>query len=94
MTLKRTLFVLPVVACIAGGCSDRSSASTNPAAFADDGAAITRTLLADDVQRATHRTARIAGLSTAGDTLALLWKRDARGAATALSLFEVDRAAL
>ena len=41
MTLKRTLFVLPVVACIAGGCSDRSSASTNPAAFADDGAAIT-----------------------------------------------------
>ncbi|MFZ4428759.1 MAG: heavy-metal-associated domain-containing protein [Phycisphaerales bacterium] len=41
MTLKRTLFVLPLVACIAGGCSDRSSASTNPAAFADDGAAIT-----------------------------------------------------
>jgi hypothetical protein len=50
--------------------------------------------LVDDVQRATYRTARIAGLSTAGDTLALLWKRDARGAATALSLFEVDRAAL
>lgn len=64
------------------------------ALWRDDGAAITRTLLADDVQRATHRTARIAGLSTAGDTLALLWKRDARGAATALSLFEVDRAAL
>ncbi len=60
----------------------------------DDGVALSRDLLADDTQRCTHRATRIIGLSTAGDTLALLWKQDARGARTVLSLFDVDRAAL
>jgi len=60
----------------------------------DDGAALTRILLADDTQRCTHRAPRIIGLSTAGDTLALLWKQDAHGAKTTLSLFDVDRPAL
>lgn len=41
MKLNPILLVLSVVACIAGGCSDRPSPSTNPAAFADDDAAIT-----------------------------------------------------
>ena len=60
----------------------------------DDGAALTRDLLLDDTQRSTHRTARVLGLSLSGDTLALLWKKDARGEATVLSCFEIDRAAL
>ncbi len=60
----------------------------------DDGAAVTRDLLVDDVTRSTFRGARIVGLSTAGDTLALLWRKDARGEKTVLSLFDLDRAAL
>ncbi len=60
----------------------------------DDGAAFTRDLLVDDTQRCTHRGARIIGLSAAGDALALLWKKDAGGARTVLSLFDIDRAAL
>ncbi len=59
----------------------------------DDGASLARELLVDDTQRCTHRAPRIIGISTAGDTLALLWKQDARGAKTVLSLFDVARAA-
>lgn len=59
----------------------------------DDGAALTRDLLLDDTARCTHRGARIVGLSAAGDTLAILWKKDARGQKTVLSRFEIDRAA-
>jgi len=58
------------------------------------GAAVTRDLLVEDAARSTFRGARIIGLSTAGDTLALLWKKDARGDKTVLSLFDLDRAAL
>jgi hypothetical protein len=57
----------------------------------DDGTTIARTLLIDDVQRSTHRGARIIGLSVGADTLALLWKKDARGEKTVLSLFDLDR---
>lgn len=60
----------------------------------DGGAAVTRDLLIDDAGRSTFRGARIIGLSTAGDTLALLWRKDARGDKTVLSLFDLDRAAL
>jgi len=60
----------------------------------DDGASVTRDLLVDDTQRCTHRGARIIGLSAAGDLLALLWKKDAGGSRTVLSLFDIDRAAL
>lgn len=60
----------------------------------DDGAAVTRDLLVEDAARSTFRVARIIGLSTAGDTLALLWKKDADGDKTVLSLFDLDRAAL
>lgn len=49
-------------------------------------------LLVDDPQHATHRTARIVGLSVAGDTLALLWKKDANGAKTVLMLFDINPA--
>ncbi len=60
----------------------------------DAGPEIVRTLLADDPQCCTYRAPRIIGLSAAGDTLALLWKKDARGTKTVLSLFDLDRAAL
>lgn len=60
----------------------------------DDGASVARELLVDDTQRCTHRGARIIGLSAAGDLLALLWKKDAGGSRTVLSLFDIDRAAL
>ena len=60
----------------------------------DDGARLTRDLLVDDTARCTYRGARLIGLTAAGDTLALLWKKDAAGAKTVLSVFDVDRAAL
>lgn len=60
----------------------------------DDGASVTRDLLIEDAARSTFRGARIIGLSTAGDTLALLWRKDAGGEKTVLSLFDLDRAAL
>lgn len=60
----------------------------------DRGATLDRTLLIDDAQRCAYRTARIVGLSTAGDTLCLLWKKDASGAKTVASLLDLDRAAL
>lgn len=56
----------------------------------DDGTTLTRDLLADDAQRCTMRSPRIIGLSAAGSTLALLWKKDANGAKTVLSLFDVE----
>ncbi len=60
----------------------------------DRGATLDRTLLVDDAQRCAHRTARIVGLSTAGDTLCLLWRKDASGAKTVASLIDLDRLAL
>lgn len=60
----------------------------------DDGAALTRDLLVDDTQRCSPRARRIVDLSVAGDTVALLWKKDAKGEKTVLSRFDIDRAAL
>lgn len=55
----------------------------------DEAAGLSRALLLDDPDRATHKGARIIGLSVADRTLALLWQRDARGAKTVVSLFEI-----
>ncbi|MFO0561770.1 MAG: hypothetical protein U0269_27405 [Polyangiales bacterium] len=46
-------------------------------------------LLADDLQKSTHRGCRIVGLSAAKDTVAVLWKKDARGAKSVVSLLKV-----
>lgn len=58
----------------------------------EDGRGLRQDLLVDDPQHATHRTARILAVSVAGDTLALLWKRDAGGAKTVLTRFDIDPA--
>jgi len=60
----------------------------------DQTKALHRTLLVDDLQRCTTRAPRIVGISAAGDTFALLWKKDARGSKTVLSVFDLDRSAL
>ncbi|MEZ4391166.1 MAG: hypothetical protein R3A48_08725 [Polyangiales bacterium] len=57
-------------------------------------AGVTRTRLVEDVARCTHRAARVVGLAARGDTLAVLWKKDALGAKTVLSRFALDRGAL
>lgn len=46
-------------------------------------------LLADDVQKSTHRGCRIVGLSAANDLVAVLWRKDATGAKGVLSLLKV-----
>lgn len=53
-----------------------------------------RTLLIDDTQRCTTRALRIIGISARGDSFAVLWKKDAVGAKTVLSRFELKREAL
>lgn len=60
----------------------------------DDGSSLTRDLLVDDTQRCSPRARRIIDLSVAGDTVALLWQKDAKGEKTVLSRFDLDRAAL
>jgi hypothetical protein len=50
---------------------------------------VERALLIDDLQRCTHRNARIAAISAANRTLAVVWKKDALGERCVLSLFTV-----
>lgn len=56
----------------------------------DDGAALTQTTLLEDLDRCSPRTRRIAGLTAAGGTVAVLWKKSATS--TQLSLFDLDLA--
>ena len=76
-----------------GALPGSSGACVGASSEPETGATIARDVIVDDVQRATHRGARIIGLSVGADTLALLWKKDARGDDVVLSLFDLDRAA-
>jgi hypothetical protein len=50
---------------------------------------VERALLIDDLQRCTHRNARITAISAANRTLAVVWKKDALGERCVLSIFTV-----
>jgi hypothetical protein len=54
----------------------------------DRGDVLARTTVLEDLERCSPRTRRIAGLTAAGGTVGVLWKKSATS--TQLSLFDLD----
>lgn len=70
-----------------GGDAVLVSDGLSVALLRDDGGAVTQTTLLEDLERCSPRARRIQGLTAAGGTVGVLWKKSATS--TQLSLFDL-----